>query len=137
MYQIIKEIDFCYAHRLMDFDGPCRYLHGHNGRVEIVLQREFLDDNDMVYEFSELKRRMKAWIDENLDHRTLLRQDDPLRDALDEHGQPFYMMKRNPTAEAIAAEIFRQTQEMGFPVLEVRLWETATSCASYRGVETR
>ena len=136
MYQIIKEIEFCYAHRLLDFEGPCRYLHGHNGRVEIMLQRELLDDQDMVYEFTELKRRMKAWIDENLDHKTLLRQDDPLVGGLESQGQPVYRMQRNPTAEVIAEEIFQQSQELGLPVIEVRFWETPTSCASYRQIDS-
>ncbi len=134
MYQVTKEIDFCYAHLLMDFHGPCQYLHGHNGRVQIVLKGEFLDGNDMIFEFGELKQKVKAWIDEKLDHKTLLRQDDPLASLLSGQGQPIYVMDRNPTAESIAEEIFREVTALGLPVTEVRLWETPTACASYTRV---
>lgn len=37
MYFLTQELEFCYGHRLIHYSGKCRFLHGHNGRVEIVL----------------------------------------------------------------------------------------------------
>ena len=28
MYRVTREIDFCYGHRLLNYAGKCRYLHG-------------------------------------------------------------------------------------------------------------
>jgi 6-pyruvoyltetrahydropterin/6-carboxytetrahydropterin synthase len=42
-------------------------------------------------------------------------------------------MAENPTAENIAKLIFNYARSQGLPVVEVRLWETPTSYASYRG----
>ena len=35
MYSVTKRIEFCYGHRLMNYDGVCRHPHGHNAVVEI------------------------------------------------------------------------------------------------------
>ena len=48
-------------------------------------------------------------------------------------GEPLYLMDANPTAENIAKRIFEVAAEQGFPVVEVRLWETPHCCATYRG----
>jgi len=133
MYTVTKQVFFCYGHRLMNYEGKCRHPHGHNGRVEIELQADRLDDKGMVQDFSEIGRAMKGWIDANLDHRMLLRGDDPLVVALEKLGEPVFLMTQNPTAEAIAQLIYEQVEQQGFPVTEVRLWETESSFAAYRG----
>jgi len=135
MYTVTKQVFFCYGHRLMNYDGKCRHPHGHNGRVEIELQADRLDDKGMVHDFSEIGRVMKGWIDANLDHRMLLRGDDPLVVALEKLGEPVFLMTENPTAEAIAQLIFEQVKLQGFPVTEVRVWETESSFAAYRDKE--
>ena len=66
-----KEIHFCYGHRLLNYTGKCRHLHGHNGKAVVTLQSPELDDLGMVVDFSEVKRVLGQWIDENLDHRVL------------------------------------------------------------------
>jgi 6-pyruvoyltetrahydropterin/6-carboxytetrahydropterin synthase len=90
----------------------------------------------MVYDFSEIKETIKAWLDRELDHRMLLRADDPLVPVLKNMGEPYVVMDQNPTAEAIARLIFEFTAAQGFPLTQVRLWETETSCATYDGVAT-
>ena len=72
MYRISREIHFCYGHRLMNYDGKCRYLHGHNGRAVITLSAPQLDGLGMVLDFARLKRVVGGWIDEVLDHKMLL-----------------------------------------------------------------
>ena len=133
MFKVTKHIDFCYGHRLLNYDGQCRHLHGHNGRVEIDIESDKLDERGMVVDFSDIKRVLKAWIDETLDHRMLLRNDDPVLPALRQRDELFYLMDENPTAENIAKLIFNHARSKGLPVVEVRLWETPTSYATYRG----
>ena len=133
MYRVCKTIDFCYGHRLLDYEGKCRFLHGHNGRVEIELEGESLDSRGMVTDFGQIKSVMKKWIDENLDHRMILRQDDPAVAFVKEHGEPCFLVAENPTAETIARVIFEEARKQGFPVVSVVLWETPDSCATYTG----
>jgi 6-pyruvoyltetrahydropterin/6-carboxytetrahydropterin synthase len=42
MFKVTKHIDFCYGHRLLNYDGQCRHLHGHNGRVEMDVEADKL-----------------------------------------------------------------------------------------------
>ena len=133
MYTVTKEIYFCYGHRLMDYDGPCKYLHGHNGKVEVELESNKLDRRGMVVDFSEIRRVVKDWVDRTLDHTMLFRKDDSLIPMLKKHGERFYLMDENPTAESIAKLIFDYARSQNFPVTRVTLWETESSFATYRG----
>ena len=72
MFKIEKQIHFCYGHRLLNYAGKCRNLHGHNGRAVITLESPDLDALGMVVDFSQIKRTVGAWIDETLDQLELL-----------------------------------------------------------------
>lgn len=133
MYRVSQEIDFCYGHRLLNYSGKCRSLHGHNGKAVVVMQGIRLDDTGMLVDFSEIKRRLSSWVDENLDHRMILCERDPLLPVLREFEQPLFVIPHNPTAENIARLIFERARELDFPVVEVKLWETPRACAIYRG----
>ena len=131
MFNVSREIDFCYGHRLLNYPGKCRHLHGHNGRVVITFEASGLDGRGMVLDFSEIKRVVSRWIDENLDHRMILNRTDPAVPVLEGLGEPMYLIDVNPTAENIARLIFDVAREQGFPVVDVRLWETPHCCARY------
>jgi 6-pyruvoyltetrahydropterin/6-carboxytetrahydropterin synthase len=132
-FRVTREIDFCYGHRLLDYDGKCRYLHGHNGTAIITLEAEALDHRGMVLDFSDIKRVVAGWIDEHLDHRMILQRRDPVVEMLQKMGEPLFLLDVNPTAENIAKLIFDFTRERGFPIVECQLWETPRCVASYRG----
>ncbi len=131
MFRVTREISFCYGHRLLDYDGKCRHLHGHNGRAVLTLEAPQLDALGMVVDFSRIKRVVSTWIDEALDHRMLLHRDDPALPWLRQQGEPVFVMDVNPTAENIARLIYEFAAAQGFPVVEVRLWETDTCYATY------
>jgi 6-pyruvoyltetrahydropterin/6-carboxytetrahydropterin synthase len=132
MFQVTRELRFCYGHRLLQYDGKCRHLHGHNGRAVITLEADKLDPLGMVVDFSAIKRIVSAWIDANLDHRMILHKDDPVVPTLQQQGEPMFLLDVNPTAENIARLIFEYAAGQGFPVVEVKLWETDDSFATYR-----
>lgn len=135
MFRISREIDFCYGHRLLNYDGKCKYLHGHNGRAVIVLEGDQLDERGMLLDFSDIKRVVSSWIDDKLDHRMILNRNDPAVPFLQEQDEPLFLIDENPTAENIAKLIYDFSTESGFPVAEVRLWETRHCCASYNGAK--
>ena len=130
-YRVTVQIHFCYGHRLLDYDGACAHPHGHNGLVEIELESEGLDNRGMVFDFGDVKRDVKAWIDRTMDHQMILRKDDPLAGWLEQQGEPFMLLDDNPTAENIARAIYDHVRAAGYPVRSVQLWETPTSHAIY------
>ena len=133
MYQVSREFNFCYGHRLMDHVGKCKHLHGHNARVIVTFEAADLDGQGMVLDFNRIKQIVTRWVDEHLDHRMILRRDDPAIAALEGLSEPLYLIDSNPTAENIARLIFDKAAEEGLPVVEVRLWETPNCHATYRG----
>ena len=133
MFRVTKEIHFCYGHRLLDYAGKCRHLHGHNGRAVVALEAPQLDALGMVVDFTLIKQVLGKWIDDALDHRMLLHRDDPIIPELRRQGEPFVELDVNPTAENIAKMIYDRAASQGLPVVEVTLWETDNSFATYRG----
>ena len=132
MFRVTKEIDFCYGHRLLNYDGKCKHLHGHNGKAVIVLEGAQLDHRGMVVDFSDIKKQVAGWIDANLDHRMILHEADPIVPILQDMGEPMFLVSENPTAESIAKLIYDFAKSHRLPVKEVSLWETFNSYATYR-----
>jgi 6-pyruvoyltetrahydropterin/6-carboxytetrahydropterin synthase len=130
-YRVSRQIDFCYGHRLLNYDGKCKYLHGHNGRAVIVIESPSLDARGMVLDFSDIKRVVSRWIDDHLDHRMILHRDDPVVPYLKQLGEPTYLIDVNPTAENIARLIYEFAAGQSYPVTRVDLWETRRCYASY------
>jgi 6-pyruvoyltetrahydropterin/6-carboxytetrahydropterin synthase len=131
MFRVTREIEFCYGHRLLQYAGRCRHLHGHNGRAVIALEGPELDERGMLVDFADIKKKVQLWIDENLDHNMLLCRDDPLLGVLLERGERVFVMDCNPTAENIARLIFDHAKSAGLPVVEVVLWETEQCFSTY------
>lgn len=132
MYSVTKRIDFCYGHRLLDYDGACKHPHGHNAIAEIEVRTDQLDNRNMVCDFSDIKRVVKSWIDREIDHKMLLRHDDPLVEPLRKLGEPMYLLDSNPTVERLARLIYDYAGTQGFAVVRVTVWETPTSFAEFR-----
>ena len=131
MYSVTKRIEFCYGHRLLDYDGVCKHPHGHNAIAEIEVRTTALDERDMVCDFSDIKRVVKDWVDRELDHKMILRRDDPLVEPLRVLGEPVYLVDSNPTVECLAQLIHQQAKASGLPVVRVTVWETPSSYATY------
>jgi len=131
MYSVTKRIDFCYGHRLLEYDGVCRHPHGHNAVAEIEVRTTTLDARNMVMDFNDIKVLVKGWVDRELDHKMILRYDDPLVKPLQKLGEPVYLLDSNPTVERIARLIYDVSRDQGLPVARVTVWETPTSWATY------
>src|SRR5262245_2213080 len=108
MFTVTETLDFCYGHRLLRYKGKCAHLHGHNGRLEVMVSSQRLDEQSMVTDFSAIEKVVRGFIDANLDHKLLLSKDDPLVEVLKSRGEPLFVMDSDPTAEAIARLIFEQ-----------------------------
>lgn len=132
MYRVTSVLTFCYGHRLRDYVGKCARVHGHNARVEVTLASPTLDARGFVVDFDQLSAVAKGYVDATLDHRLLLRRDDPLCETLRASGEDFVALDENPTAEFLARTIFERLAAEKLPVESVRFWETDDSVAEWR-----
>lgn len=132
-HRVTKFIEFCYGHRLLNHGGKCRHLHGHNGLLEVEVEGETLNSLGLVVDFADIQEMIKGWVDTNLDHKMVLCRIDPAVPLLEELGEPLYLMDDNPSAENLSKLIYQEARSQGLRVSEVRLWETPSSYATYRG----
>lgn len=116
MYTITKRFDFSASHRLEHLpDGhPCARLHGHNYRVEVVIESPALDDRGFCQvDYGELEP-FGRYVAEALDHRHL-------NDVL----------PVRTTAENLARFLYGKAKELSPFVVAVRVSETEKTWATY------
>lgn len=136
--QITKLFTFDAGHRLSDYEGKCKRLHGHTYHLEITVEGE-LDERGMVMDFGDLKTIFKEKIDSKFDHRFMLKKGDKynedLAKSLPQGDESICWVEYNPTAENISKDIMEilkkniEDQKIPAKVVKVRLYETPTSFA--------
>ena len=123
MFEVSVEQVFAAGHALRNYKGKCENIHGHNWRVQVVLEGEQLDGTGLLVDFIDVKDLMGSVI-ARLDHQFL------------NEVAPFDV--KNPSAENIAEYFYQQMSAGlgGAPVpvriREVKIWETDIQSASYR-----
>ena len=132
-YIITKEFTFEAAHRLIrNYEGKCSNNHGHSYRVKLYLAGDALDEKDMLLDFNETKE-LRHWIDNNLDHTTILWEEDPMVEMMMRFENRLVVTNKNPTSEHIAELILAQAQRLfensSVKVHCVEVSETSTSSA--------
>lgn len=135
MYEVSKEHRFEAAHRLVQgYPGNCKHLHGHSWIVRFHAQADELNNFGMAMDFADFKP-IRQWIDDNLDHATLVSKDDEaLLTFLGSNDQRLYTFESNPTSEHLAKFILEMCHELGLKdVCAVEIYETCTSRALYHG----
>lgn len=125
---VTRRFKFDAAHRLRDYDGPCSNIHGHSYVVEVEVEAVralgCLDELGMVIDFSQLKKTVGKWIDDNWDHALLLDREDAV---IIDTGLKIFWFDGNPTAENMAKRLVTVcTKELpdGVTVRRVRVQET-------------
>lgn len=107
MITCTRRLEFDAAHRIINHESKCKMLHGHRYSMEVTFLANDLDNLGRVIDFGEVKELLGAWIDEHLDHNTILSiKDKNLGDDITKTtGQKIYYINENPTAENIAQHI--------------------------------
>lgn len=122
MYKIGVWDHFSSAHYLRNYQGKCEHLHGHNWKVEVVLEGETLDNAGMMLDFGILKGFLKE-IMNTLDHKCLNEDIDFFKDL-------------SPSSEHIARFVYNSLKKKlkDYPVkmYEVKVFESENSYAIYK-----
>ena len=120
MYRLMIKTSFAAAHNLINYQGDCENLHGHNWRVEVVVAAKELDKAGLGIDFKILKKQTNSLLDE-LDHKYL------------NDLTPF--KKDSPSSENISRYLFERLSETlnneNITVEKINVWESENACASY------
>jgi len=120
MYHLTIHTHFAAAHNLINYQGDCENLHGHNWKVEVTVSARDLDKAGLGIDFKILKRETKQVLD-LLDHKYL------------NELPPFTEI--SPSSENIARFLFEKLGEIfnngNVLITKVNVWESDYACASY------
>lgn len=120
MYRLTIQTSFAAAHNLLQYQGDCENLHGHNWKVDVTVAARELDKSGLGIDFKILKAETRRLL-ETLDHKYL--NDLPMFKGL------------SPSSENIARYLFeelgRTLNNENVTVTLVNVWESDFACASY------
>jgi 6-pyruvoyltetrahydropterin/6-carboxytetrahydropterin synthase len=127
---LMVEIEFNAAHRIMNHPAECRYIHGHRYKVIAEVIGELNEDTQMVHDFRLIKKILIDKIHDIYDHSLILKIDDELLPAIIQilPQQRLVLLENHPTCESIARDIFlRLNNELNLKSITV--FETPTMSA--------
>jgi 6-pyruvoyltetrahydropterin/6-carboxytetrahydropterin synthase len=120
MYRLKICTSFAAAHCLVNYQGDCENLHGHNWKVEVAVTARELDTAGLGIDFKILKRETNELLN-GLDHKYL------------NELEPF--MTLSPSSENLARYIYQELSPQlntdNITVETVTVWESDFACASY------
>ena len=106
--------DIPLSHRQPFHEGRCSRLHGHSWAITLTFEAKELDGNGFVIDFGDL-HFLKDWIDENLDHSTALKENDPMLnecEKLEKQGLLNILLVESASCEGIAQFLYHTFQPM-------------------------
>lgn len=129
--KVSKEFRFESAHRLSNYEGKCKRIHGHNYRGIVTAYSAELDDKGMVIDFGEIKDAVKKIIVEVFDHKLILQEGDELNQKIAEvlPAGDVVWVSYNPTAENMAYYFLESLRGAIPQIVQVEIYETDDSCA--------
>lgn len=90
MYYIRKTMEISASHQLkLSYSSKCSQLHGHNWQITVFCKAAALNQDGMVVDFTEVKKKIHGYLD---------------------HGNLNELLPFNPTAENIARWVCEQVE---------------------------
>lgn len=113
------------AHRLPELPGKCQSLHGHSWQAWVTLDGPVSPRSGVVVDFSAAKNAIQRWVDDRLDHATMLGSADKLLPVFTGYNLRHYVFGEDP-----------HTQGLLWPTVEnvaLLLYRVATYAAAGHG----
>ena len=139
--RLTKTFDIEMAHALKDYDGKCRFIHGHTFGLEVTVRGKVLRDEShpkdgMVMDFSVLKKIVKQHIVDVFDHAFVLNKkaEFPVPDTAKQMFENIIYVDFQPTSEnlvAYFAGIIQNHLPRHIELHRVMFRETRTSYAEW------
>jgi 6-pyruvoyltetrahydropterin/6-carboxytetrahydropterin synthase len=139
--RLTKEFRFEMAHSLVNYDGPCRNVHGHSYILNVTIKgTPILDESNpklgMVMDFKDLKDIVKSEIVDVYDHAYVVNEKaanlDELKKVLD--CEKIILSNYQPTCENMIVDFANKIKSKlpnHIKLHSLKLNETATSFAEW------
>lgn len=126
--EIKTSTEFEAAHRLSFYEGKCNRLHGHNWKVNVVINGHYDTSEDhLLFDFTHVKK-----IVDRYDHKVLLKDNKENQTLFKDFPDEWLVwLNYEPTAENLAHMIKHaiQNEIKLVNLIEVTVWENDKSYA--------
>jgi len=139
--RLTKKFTFEMAHALWNYDGPCKYIHGHSYILYITVigkpeSKEKSPKNGMVLDFGILKNIVNKEIVDVFDHALVVNSKADYSKVLKEEQiyDKIVSVDYQPTSELMIIDFVEKIKKLlpeNIELFSVRLNETATSYAEW------
>lgn len=139
--RICKEFRFEMAHALLNYDGPCRNIHGHSYKLRVVLAGALITDtanpkNGMVMDFTDIKKIVHHAVIDKFDHSLVLNEASAASglQELNKHYEKVLLMPFQPTCENLLLHYVRLMKDAlpeHMQLHSLRLSESANSFSEW------
>ena len=139
--RLTRQFTFETAHALLNYDGPCKNIHGHSYKLQVtIIGQPITDVTDpkfgMVLDFGDLKKVVNTFIVEPLDHALILRNgtSPELLTLLQQLNHKMVLTPYQPTCEHMLIDFkdkLRNKLPATIKLHSLKLWETENSFAEW------
>src|ERR1039457_1941051 len=120
MYRLNIITSFAAAHCLINYQGDCENLHGHNWKIEVAVTASELDNAGLAVDFKVLKHETNTFL-KTLDHKYL--------------NQLPEFLNMSPSSENLTRYIYKELSPKlnndNIKLVMVTVWESDFASASY------
>lgn len=137
--RVTKQFHFEMAHALLDYDGPCKNIHGHSYQLNVTVKgmvKTNTSDSDegMVVDFGIIKKIVKGLVVDVFDHALVLNERAKIDVSNFEFMNKLIRVPYQPTCENMLVH-FAKTIQQNLPshikLHSLFLRETNTSFAEW------
>jgi len=137
--RVTKRFTFEMAHALYNYDGNCKFLHGHSYKMYVTLKGHVKSDignpkDGMVCDFSVLKKIVNEKIVDVYDHALVLNENDKNINLLKELNERTIVFPVQPTCENLMIHFKNEIQQVlpkELTLAKITLYETEGSYAEW------
>ncbi len=141
LIRITKQFNFEMAHALLNYDGPCKNIHGHSYELFVTVTGVPINDpkspkNGMVIDFKDLKAIVKGEIVNEFDHALVISADTSNEHVaeLKKNYEKLIITPYQPTTENFLIDFAERIQSKlpkGVKLHSMKIRETVTSFAEW------
>ncbi|MBI2279567.1 MAG: 6-carboxytetrahydropterin synthase QueD [Bacteroidetes bacterium] len=114
--RVTKQFHFEMAHALLDYDGPCKNIHGHSYQLNVTVKGKVKtntsdSDEGMVVDFGIIKKIVKDLVVDVFDHALVLNEKAKIEASNFEFMNKLIRVPYQPTCENMLVHFAKTIQD--------------------------
>lgn len=134
MISVTKIFQFEAAHAISGYNGSCREIHGHGYKLHVTVTGTNFNENNILFDFKDLKKIVESCILKDFDHSLLLKRNTINLSATKNLVNKICWIDGEPTAEYLLSYMVEKIKPLlpqHISLMRLRLYETESCYAEW------